>query len=50
MTSLRPMERRRGNGVFSYPATSLPPLNSLNRFLLIFNSGVAISAHATTYP
>lgn len=50
MTSLPAMECRRGNGVFSYPATRLPLLNSLNRFLLIFSSGVAISTHATTNP
>jgi hypothetical protein len=38
-----------GREAISYPLASLPLLLSLNRFLLIFISGAAISTHATAY-
>jgi len=49
MRSLQPTKGRVGGEANSYPAASLPLLLSLNRFLLIFKSGAAISTHATDF-
>lgn len=38
-----------GPGAFSYPDERLSLLLPLNRLLLIFKSGAAISSHATAF-
>jgi hypothetical protein len=43
------MECRGGPEAISYPAMGLPLLLPMNRILLIFNSGAAISSHATAF-
>ena len=49
MRSSHSTKCRAGGEANSYPLASLPLLLSLNRFLLIFKSGAAISTHATDF-